>query len=300
MKNNKYNYLFFAVVLVFIIGFIFLNTSESEPIAQSTTKKELYPVNTITHGHGLSVDVQHLENVYIATHHGLLLLKSDKDLFQVGDSGDDYMGFSPHPTNPKIFFSSGHPETGGNIGFQKSEDGGYTWKKVSKGVNGPVDFHAMTVSLANPNLIFGWYQGALQRSADEGKNWEIASNTSFPVVGLAADPKNENIIYAASPLGLMVSKNKGKDWNSLLDGFVSTIAINPQNSQEILSYSEKQKLAKSNDGGESWKKINVDFGGETPLYASFSPQQPENIYLLTEKNSIYKSTSSGESWSKVR
>lgn len=286
------------IVFAVIIGFIFFS-SQTKETSNTGKAKELIFVNEITHGHGLSVDVADSNKVYIATHHGLLLLQNEKDLYQVGESKDDYMGFSPHPKDSKIFFSSGHPSIGGNIGFQKTEDSGFTWKKVSDGVNGPVDFHAMTVSPANPDLIFGWFRGALHRSEDQGKTWK-AFPTDFVIVNLAADPKDEIIVYAASPQGLMVSKNKGKDWSSLLEGFVSTIAINPQDSQKLISFSEKLKLAKSNDGGKNWEKVEQDFNGETPLHTAFDRQKPEIIYTLTEKNSIYKSGDSGNTWNKIR
>lgn len=301
MKVNKI--VVIVLVLVAIVGFFLLTQKGNKSSTSQETKqtsKELIPITEIAHGHGMSVDVTNPNSVYIATHHGLLILKNDKDLYQVGSAKDDYMGFSPHPTDPKIFFSSGHPEAGGNIGFQKSEDGGFTWKNISSGVNGPVDFHAMSVSPANPNLIYGWYQGAIQRSVDGGKNWEIVSRTNVPIVNLATDPKDENILYAASSQGLMVSKNKGKDWNKLLEGFVSTVVVNPQDSQKLLSYSEKQQLAKSSDGGQIWEKIAADFNDETPLFISFNRQNPDVIYLLTEKNSLFKSTDGGNSWSKIR
>ncbi len=302
---NKNKVLIIGIILVlFIAGAYFTNSKDNSnnstnPVVQKPVF-EMNPVSSITHGHGLAVDAEDPSKVYIATHHGLLVLINDKDLFKVGSASDDYMGFSPHPTNSKIFYSSGHPSTGGNIGFQKSEDGGVSWKKVSNGINGPVDFHAMAVSPANPNLIFGWYAGGLQRSSDEGKNWELTSNTNFPVVNLSADPKNENIVYASSPQGLMLSNDKGTTWSKILDGFVSVLAINPQDSQKLLSYSEQQKLTKSNDGGKTWEKTSADFGGETPLFISFNKQDQNIIYLLTEKNSIYKSTDGASTWSKIR
>ncbi len=301
--NNKY-IIGIVVAILLIGGFFFLNQSGGNQQSSSSNNKSssgnLIPIDSITHGHGLAVDAVDSDKVYIATHHGLLVLINEKDLYQIGEKEDDYMGFSPHPTNPKVFFTSGHPSFGGNLGFQKSEDGGFTWRKVSNGVNGPVDFHAMTVSAVNPDVIFGWYQGALQRSADGGKNWEIVTNTSFPIVGLAADPKDENILYAASPQGLMVSQNKGKDWSSLFDGFVSTIAIDPQNSKDLISFSEKLRLAKSNDAGKNWEQVNESFNGETPLHTAFDIRKSEVIYTLTEKNSLYKSIDSGTTWTKIR
>ena len=300
MKNKT---VVIVLALAAIVGFFLIAQKSNKSTTNQEIKqivKELIPITGITHGHGLAVDVADPSRLYIATHHGLLLLKNDKDLYQVGSTKDDYMGFSPHPTDPKIFFSSGHPEAGGNIGFQMSNDGGYSWEKVSEGVNGPVDFHAMAVNPANPKLIYGWYQGAVQRSMDGGKNWEIISQTKAPFVNLAADPKDENIVYAASPQGLMKSINKGKDWFTILPGFVSTVAINPQNSMELLSYSEEEQLAKTLDGGITWEKISADFEEETPLFISFNRQNPEIIYTLTEKNSIYKSIDSSTSWTKIR
>ncbi len=305
MKINKT--VVISLVLVVVVGGFLLaqqgNNSSTDQETKQTSKqlsKELTPINEITHGHGMSVDVTDPNIIYIATHHGLLALKNEKDLYQVGSAKDDYMGFSPHPTDSKIFFSSGHPETGGNIGFQKSVDGGFTWEKVADGVNGPVDFHTMTVSPVNPDLIYGWYQGAIQRSIDGGKNWEIVSRTNVPIINLAADPKEENVVYAASPQGLMVSNNKGAEWNTLFDGFVSVVVVNPQDSQKLLSFSEKNGLATSNDGGKNWKKLSETFSGETPLFISFNKQNSEIVYTLTEKNSIYKSSDGGGSWNKVR
>ncbi len=301
---NKNRFLIIGIILVLILAGAYLfnskgNSNHSSTSVEQSSGSEMSPVNSITHGHGLAVDVEDSSKVYIATHHGLLVLVNDKDLFKVGSSTDDYMGFSSHPTNSNVFFSSGHPSTGGNIGFQKSEDGGFSWKKVSNGINGPVDFHAMTVSPANPNLIYGWFQGALQSSTNEGKDWEIAGTTSFPVVNLSADPKDENIVYAASSQGLMVSLDKGSTWTKLLDGFVSVIVINPQDSQKLLAYSDKQ-LAKSSDRGKTWEKTSADFSGETPLFISFNKHDQNIIYLLTEKNSIYKSTDGAITWNKVR
>ncbi len=286
------------LVTVTLFGTILLSQRKATDKKGLSASKDLIPVSSITHGHGLAVDAIDSKKLYIATHHGLLVLKNEKDLFQVGTVGDDYMGFSPHPTNANLFFSSGHPSAGGNIGFQKSVDGGFNWKKLSDGIDGPVDFHAITVSPVNPNLIFGWYQGAIQISTDGGQSWEVAGNTKAPIIGLAADPKVENIIYAASPQGLMVSRNKGKDFSILFDGFVSTIAVNPADSKQLISFSEKYKLARSNDSGKTWEPAKENFNGETPLHTAFDRQSPEIVYILTEKNSIYKSMDGGDTWKK--
>lgn len=307
MKNKNIIYGVIGIVVLLLVGMIVLNSGKKNQIktsnqssASQATGNQLTAVDSISHAHGLSEDVADGSKVYVATHHGLLVLQNDKTLSRIGNVEDDLMGFSVHPTNPQIYFSSGHPQTGGNLGFQKSEDGGFTWKKISDGMSGPVDYHAMIVSPANPNVIYGNYMGGLQRTTNEGKNWEVVTSANFPITNLAADPKDENTIYAASQQGLMISSDKGETWSKLLNGFVTAISVHPENSQILLSYSQIQQLAKSSDGGKTWGKIDSNFGGETPLYISFNKQQPEIIYLLTDKNSIYKSNDEGNTWNKIR
>lgn len=305
MKNIKLVAFSIIVVSIFVAG-IYLNGQKPQSLPETeifleneASTQKLFPENEITHGHGLAVDVEDTGKLYIATHHGLLVLVNDTDLYRIGTSRDDYMGFSVHPTNSNVFFSSGHPASGGNVGFQKSEDGGNAWKKISNGLNGPVDFHAMAVSPVNPDLVFGWYQGDLQRSRDGGKTWEKFT-TPVPFVAIAGDTSNENVVYATSPQGLFNSQDKGETWEQLIDGFVAAIAIHPTDSQTMLASSEKLGLAKSNDRGQNWISIETNLAGESPLFISYDKQNPETGYLLTEKNSIYKSSDSGESWSKVR
>ena len=211
------------------------------------------------------------------------------------------MGFSPHPTDANTFFSSGHPVRGGNIGFQKSSDAGFTWEKVSNGIKGPVDFHAMAVSPVNPSLVYGWYQGNLQRSVDEGVSWEIV-NTSVQAGSLVADSQDENIVYATGR-GVSISKDKGVNWQSLSSqlegGIVTSMAIHPAEANMLLAFSEKLGgLGKSIDSGITWNKINESFDGETIVHIAFDRNNPATLYAITHENSLYKSNDVGETWSK--
>lgn len=304
MKSDK-NFIIGVITITAVLlgGAIWWRGRQSsEPpisVSNQDVEQQLYPEDEITHGHGLAVDVADSNKLYIATHHGLLVLINEKDLYRIGKSKDDYMGFSVHPTDSKVFFSSGHPATGGNVGFQKSEDGGTSWKKISNGLEGPVDFHAMAVSPVNPNLIFGWYRGNLQRSEDGGKNW-LKFSTSVPFVALAGDTKDENVVYAASPQGFFKSRNKGETWEKLVEGYVAAMAVHPTDSQMLLISSEKLGVAKSTDGGKNWQPTNQKFDRETPLFIAFNRQSPEIVYILTEKNSVYKSFDIGNTWNKIR
>lgn len=309
MTRNSKKHLAIVLSLVVVGLGIFLirqrggtTTGSSSSLAQDN----LYPKQSITHGHGLAVDVQDPKKLYIATHHGLLVLLNERDLYRVGKSQDDYMGFSPHPTEATVFFSSGHPSFGGNIGFQRSDDGGTTWKKISQGVGGPVDFHAMTVSPVNPSLIYGWYQGNIQRSTDQGTTWEIV-NRNVLAVYLAADPRDVNTVYAATPRGqgVMVSRDQGVSFVSLSPelegGAVSVIAVHPQDANVLLAFAERLGgLGKSTDAGTTWRKVRETFNNETVLHITFSRNNPGVVYALTHENTLFKSTDAGGTWNQVR
>lgn len=299
-SSKKYVWALVAIVAIGVVIILTRQDNRGSDYPQS----KLIPEQSISHGHGLSVDVVDPNKLWIATHNGLLLLQDEKDLYRVGKSKDDYMGFSAHPTGPNIFFTSGHPSFGGNLGFQKSEDGGATWKKISNGANGPVDFHAMAISPVNPDIIYGWYAGNLQHSEDQGKNWKIVNREIAPIQ-LAADSESRNKVYSATRNGVLVSNDKGTTWTmlsaELVGGAVIAIAIHPKDSQILLVFSEALKgLGKSVDGGQMWSQIDERFKDEAVLYIAFSRIDPNIVYALTHGNKLFKSNNAGNAWVQIR
>lgn len=291
-----------AVVLVVLLGFFWFVNSEKS--GTDSSNNILTPVSRFDHSHGMALDATDVSKLFIATHDGLYVLQDDKDLYRIGSSRDDLMGFTAHPTVANSFFSSGHPARGGNIGFQKSTDGGVMWEKISQGLGGPVDFHAMTVSAANPDIVYGSFGGRLQRSADGGRNWEYAKGAVNPI-SLSTHPTLESIVYAATQSGVQVSEDKGDSWKSLSPqlegGAVSVLALQPGDPQYALAFSERLNgLGKSADGGVTWQSVAERFEGGAVLHLSFSRSEPSTVYALTNSNTIFKSLDKGDTWTKIR
>lgn len=297
-------YIITGVVLVIILAaFFWLGNGKK---VDDGSDSVLTPVSRFDHSHGLAADLKDAHKLYIATHTGLYVLQNDKDLFQIGKTRDDLMGFTAHPTEAGVFFSSGHPARGGNIGFQKSADGGATWEKVSPGLNGPVDFHAMTASMVNPDVVYGFYGGRLQRSIDAGRTWEYAKGSVSPIA-LSSDPIRDDVVYAATENGVLVSEDGGDSWSALspelTGGWVSVFAL-AKDGGRALAFSERLGgLGKSTDGGVTWERLPENFGGETVLYLALvdsTNTTSDVVYAATHQNSLYKSSDAGDTWQKIR
>lgn len=109
------------------------------------------------HVHGLAVNSTNSQVIYVATHNGLLQRSETGEWFWIGKQRADYMGFTADLTDPNRFYSSGHPPTGGNLGFQVSENQGEDWLQISMP---GVDFHALAIAPSNPNVFYGSAQQA--------------------------------------------------------------------------------------------------------------------------------------------
>lgn len=286
-----------TIILALSLGSLLLVGCSSDI---ESSEAENHDTLTISHAHGLAVDQANPERLLVATHEGLVSWENGT-ISEVGEAKDDLMGFVPHPRESQTFYSSGHPRSGGNLGFQKTTDGGQSWKIMSEGVGGPVDFHAMTVSEKNPYIVYGWYGGSLQRSTDGGESWEIVDTDLKNVITLNATTKNADTVYAGTTNGILVSQDKGESWSTLSEelseGAVIVVAPDPTNPESMISFSEKLGLAKSQDGGQSWTSTQADFGEDFPMYMSYNLTDTNIVYLITMRNILYKSTDGGNNWS---
>lgn len=293
---------FWLALLVIVAGSIFLLANKPDGGKQTVNNSEyLQPASDLRDVHGLAVDVSDANQLWIASHNGLYVLKNDKELFKAGSSNDDYMGFAQDPTQPNTFYTAGHNAAmTANKGFQRSDDGGRTWKLIGKGASGRMDdFHALAVSPADKNIVYGSAMGQLQRSTNGGVNWEIVDGAP-QAIALAASLTDKNKLYAATQSGLQVSADQGNNWKSTsLTSAISAVVINPVNEQEMLAARLSDGLLKSVDGGATWQQVP----GNTVqgiMYIGYDKNNPSTIYTIAQDLSISKSTDGGASWQKIR
>lgn len=253
------------------------------------------PVTEWNDVHGLAINPENPREVYVATHRGLIRGVDDKDWSRVGDSRDDLMGFSMHPKNGSIFWSSGHPTLGGNLGVRISNDGGFTWNKIA--LDG-VDFHAMAVSPADPNAMWGYWRGALYHSTDGGHDWSTIGTNTPQVRALTADPKNATTAYATTGAGPVVSRDSGATWTPLAGIPALGLAVDPTKPR-IMYAGLDGGISKSTDAGASWTRTSFDKGGSI-AYLAVNPNDGNVVYAASYQTGLYKTTDAGATWTTVR
>lgn len=254
--------------------------------------------------HGLALKPD--GDLFIATHHGLYLLKNDKDLYRVGKDQSDLMGFSMHPQNPDQVYASGHPPTGGNLGVMVSLDAGVSWRKIFSDVGpGAVDFHAMAMSLADPKTLYGWYEGKLYRTEDGGTTWKIiAAKGLSGAFTLATSPRNANPVFAGTSNGLLVSPDRGETWSTLAElGPVVAVAVGYDDDNLIYAFSAQRGMSRSADGGKTWQPASggMDLAPrEAILHVTIHPAKSAILYVGTTQDRLFKSEDGGQNWKRIK
>ncbi|MFC0808862.1 WD40/YVTN/BNR-like repeat-containing protein [Ensifer sp. P24N7] len=263
--------------------------------AQPSQAGERVPLAKVSHIHGIAVDPADPQRLYLATHYGVWLTFPDGTAERISDNENDYMGFSPHPSETATFLASGHPADGGNMGVIVSKDGARNWQPLADGVEGPVDFHAMDVSAADPNVVYGLY-GSVQVSRDSGKSWEVAGSPPADVFDLAASAVNPDIVYAATRNGLMASFDGGKNWKAAGGEGQPASMVDTAPDGTVYTFVLGSGLLKAPATALALQPVANSFGEQILLHMAFDPGNPQRMFAVSEKSKILTSTDGGKSW----
>jgi photosystem II stability/assembly factor-like uncharacterized protein len=244
------------------------------------------------HVHAVSFDPT-LEDVYFIGTHQTLERYDGSQRITVGNPGNDFMSFTIAADG--TFYSSGHSKKLGNVGIRISNDKGKTWKQIAYP---GLDFHDMTTSYANSNLIYAWSTPPdkfLTLSKDAGISWnKIDSKLETDVFSLVADHQEENKLYAGTLFGLSFSEDYGETWSdleSLVNTTIVAIADDPNNEDIMYVSAHKKGILKTTDNGKTWKNINTGLHSvtsDTVLTLSVNPSDSTELVAVTKSNEFYK------------
>lgn len=265
------------------------------------------PVSEVEHVHGLAVDPFRPKVVWVGTHGSLIRVRNGNEWMRIGGQHYDMMGFNIHPKEPNVLITSGHPGPGDRrpnpLGVEISRDGGQTWQPLA--LVRQADFHAMTISRADPNLLYGWNVSGrvgLHRSRDAGRNWEYVDPGLNGVYYLTAHPQKAATVLAGTAGGLLISEDAGARWRAylssqLLNVPVTTVEMHPMNPRIMYAYATRPDLGliRSEDGGLRWASVGFYLGERDAVgNLALDPTDPQVLYFATFGGDLYRSRDGGK------
>jgi len=254
------------------------------------------------HIHGLGIDPSDHSILYIATHGDFYQSINGGPPIKVDKERADYMAFNAPPSVGIPLYASGHPSTGGNTGLIKSTDGGKTWESVAKVLDPPVDFHAMTVSQSDPNIIIGFDSGGrgLFKTIDSGKTWETLQYPEY-ISALAISPHDPQIVFAGTGKGIFQSSDGAKSWIQINEyKGILVLALTFDEDGTLYASTSTFGLSRSSDLGKTWEKIK---GPDLTITSIAVDSQNKIIYVAGYApegyQEIFKSSDDGMDWDLV-
>lgn len=202
------------------------------------------------------------------------------------------------------------------------------WTSSEFGGGGYVQQIATAVS--NTNVLYVHTDvGGLYRSDNAGRRWRMlhgnmpAKRGAYSIRGINVDPRDENIILAASgnqwadPIGVLRSTDGGNSWKQVLsatfygngpqraDGYI--FARNPINQDELIVGSAGSGIWRSMDNGCTWNSIGLT--GINPTDIDFDYEKKNMIWICAQPFSpfrkepltggLFYGNTDGKSWLKV-
>ncbi len=116
-----------------------------------------------------------------------------------------------------LFVGAGKFTAGTLSGIFRQRAGEDRWETITKGLPEPASIQALTVHPTNRDVMFAGTQQGVYRSLDGGTTW---SRPDFPggleVWSITVHPRNPRVIYAGtSPVGVVRSEDGGETWRKL-------------------------------------------------------------------------------------
>jgi photosystem II stability/assembly factor-like uncharacterized protein len=160
-------------------------------------------------------------------------------------------------------------------GVRHSWDGGDTWTRIDGQIPNP-DVHDVLVVAGPPKAVFTVVNDDVWRSVDDGKTWTPArARETFPwryPRSIAVRPDDQKTVFLtlgdSTPgrIGtIMRSRDAGATWQSLAlpgqpNSAIWTVSMPAAAPDLVLAASRYGYLYRSDDGGDTWRKLWREFG----------------------------------------
>ena len=165
------------------------------------------------------------------------------------------------------------------------------------------------------NLYVGTSGLSVWFSRDLGETWKRPYSESglyleSRVWALSGHDSMPGQVLAGTDSGLYRWDEAAQHWTHLPspmdDRCIWALAQAPGNPALILAGTHPAGLFRSDDGGESWRKLQIDFAEQCIFIGKprvtrilFDPAGSDTIWISVEIDGVYRSDDGGESWRRV-
>lgn len=234
--------------------------------------------------------------------------------------------FQPNPDIVWVGTGEGNPRNSTSVGagIYKSLDGGDSWTLM--GLEKSERIHRIVVHPSDPDTVYvgamgqAWGENeerGVFKTTDGGKTWQkvLYVDARTGIADLVMDPDNPNKLIAAMwdyrrwpwsfrsggpGSGIFISHDAGASWKRMTEddglpkGDLGRIGIAISRSDPEIVYAlieaEESGLARSDDGGKSWRMVNDDPNvAMRPFYFNdirVDPERPDRVYKLQQTGMV--------------
>ncbi len=187
-----------------------------------------------------------------------------------------------------------------------SENNGQDWKFISGLAEQRIN--EIKIDPQNITIIYALSDSLFLKSSDDGQTWEPSGhgmeNSVSPLI-LSFDPSISNYLWLGTNEGIYHSADAGQNWSKSgeLPNWngqkISSIIVDPLNSNIIYASTLGRFIYKSENAGDSWIMIRgvTDRLPTSQIYdIIIHPKNSTILYAATINKGVYKSIDSGENW----
>ena len=194
--------------------------------------------------------------------------------------------------------------------LKKSEDGGYSWKELSNGLDHKNLLTSISISphfIDDKTLFVSSGGDGIYRSRDGGASWVKINNgiDNLRIAFLYVAPQKTDQIVLASGYkkGLYKSTNGGESWYKVIkkEKITALAFFREEKGDHIIVGDSLGNLYLSTDKGESWQVIYKDpnWGAINSIAIPPGNYKQYTYFIGTEKNGVYETKDNGKTFNSV-
>ena len=207
------------------------------------------------------------------------------------------------PSDPAVIYAA--VADGTLPGLYRTHDSGKTWQAV-KGLGG-AEVYSLAIWSKNPHVMAVGMRDGVRLTHDGGATWQPispAGNIELqPVVSVAFDPNNSDVLYAGTPRLPWKTSDGGANWTLIADGMstdsdIITLRVDPNKPSRVF-IGACSGFWRSTNGGALWSKMSgIPFTSRRTYAFAQDPQHPEVIFAGTSRG-LYRTLDGGAEWKDI-